>query len=318
VGSFRNRETAPFAIPERLNAVLLGASGTAAILCLWLASHAQTWLVTLLAAIAFSFVNNTVFSLLHEATHGNLHGDRRVNAWMGRLAGAFFPTSYSMQRAFHLTHHKHNRSEFEQFDYLRPGDRRFLKYAQWYSILTGVYWTFSPLFCIAYSIAPAAFHVRWLASTETSVGHQTGAAIYLGSVRDVPMRMIRLEVLSVVAFQAAVIGIADVSIAGWALCYAAFAVNWSALQYADHAWSPLDRKEGAWNLRVNPLTRMLFLNYHDHLAHHQHPNTPWLHLPRLVDRSAPRPSFLAVYLRMWRGPRPIAEAVSASVVTTGG
>ena len=32
-------------------------------------------------------------------------------------------------------------------------------------------------------------------------------------------------------------------------------MNWSALQYADHAWSPLDVRDGAWDLRINPLVR---------------------------------------------------------------
>ena len=62
--------------------------------------------------------------------------------------------------------------------------------------------------------------------------------------------------------------------------------------------------DGAWNLRVNRVVQYLFLNYHHHRAHHQHPNVPWLHLPKYVDFSQERPSFLRVYLRMRRGPRP--------------
>ena len=68
-----------------------------------------------------------------------------------------------------------------------------------------------------------------------------------------------------------------------AVCYAAFAINWSSLQYTDHAFSKLDVRDGAWNLRVNPSTRLLFLNYHHHLAHHRHPQVPWIHLGRFVD-----------------------------------
>ena len=51
------------------------------------------------------------------------------------------------------------------------------------------------------------------------------------------------------------------------------------------------------------LSRLLFLNYHHHLAHHRHPNTPWLYLGEFVDRSEPQPSFLRIWLSMWRGPR---------------
>jgi fatty acid desaturase len=136
------------------------------------------------------------------------------------------------------------------------------------------------------------------------VARQTGADAYLGSLDDAPAATIRLEtVMSALVQGAMVIGL-DLTLLGWGCCYAAFAVNWSALQYADHAWSPLDVREGAWNLRVNPLVRLVFLNYHHHLAHHRHPKVPWIHLPQLVDPAAPRPRFIHVWLQMWRGPRP--------------
>jgi fatty acid desaturase len=57
-------------------------------------------------------------------------------------------------------------------------------------------------------------------------------------------------------------------------------------------------------LRVPKWLQALFLNYHLHLAHHRHPAVPWLHLPRYVDGSRPRPRFLAQYARMWLGPQP--------------
>jgi len=107
--------------------------------------------------------------------------------------------------------------------------------------------------------------------------------------------------------QVAAFTLLDLSLWGWLACYAAFGLHWSSLQYADHAFSPLDRRDGAWNLRVNPITRALFLNYHYHLAHHQHPRTPWLYLGRLVDPTLLQPSFLGIWLRMWRGPEPLPK-----------
>jgi fatty acid desaturase len=119
-----------------------------------------------------------------------------------------------------------------------------------------------------------------------------------------PSGVLRLEILLSLVVQAALFLALDLSWGGWLLCYAAFAVNWSSLQYADHAWSELDVLDGAWDLRVNPVVRFLFLNYHHHRAHHRNPGVPWIHLPRYVDFSQPRPSFLGVWLSMWRGPRP--------------
>ena len=299
----RTTEAAP--IPATLNAILLAAALGGCTGCLWLASHAEALPARLLAAGAFSYVNNTVFSLLHEATHGVLHPARRLNDALGRLAAAFFPTTYSLQRAFHLTHHRDNRSPHERFDYLQPGDNRWLKSAQWYAILTGLYWAFVPVGALAFALVPGLAR-RLQASPH---GGQTGASRYLARVARVPPTLLRAEALLTLGVQAGLVWALGLTASGWALCYAAFAVNWSALQYADHAWSPLDVHEGAWDLRVSAPVRWLFLNYHYHRAHHRHPRVPWLHLGRYVDEAAPRPSFLRVWAAMWRGPRPLPAAV---------
>jgi hypothetical protein len=129
----------------------------------------------------------------------------------------------------------------------------------------------------------------------------------LEGLADAPIGRVRLEILLTAGVQALAWTALDLSFSGWVACYVAFAVNWSALQYADHAWSELDVRDGAWNLRVNPTIQYIFLNYHHHRAHHQHPEVPWIHLGHYVDFSEPRPSFLRIYLSMWRGPRPMPE-----------
>lgn len=296
------------AAPGALNILLLAAGTGAGAGFLWLASHGDTVWVVILAALAFSYSNNTVFSLMHEAVHGHLHRNAAVNRIAGCIAAGFFPTSLSIHRAFHLTHHRNNRTDLEQFDYFRPDDNRFLKRAQWYAILTGLYWIFPVLFCLVFALVPKIIRARFLRDTESQAAVQTSAVAYAESLEGTSLWQIRLEVLASVTIQAALIWLLDLSVAGWAICYAFFAVNWSSLQYADHAWSPLDPKDGAWNLKVNPLIRALFLNYHFHLAHHRYPWVPWIHLPQFVDPGTPQPSFLRIYLRMWRGPRPIEES----------
>lgn len=287
-------------IPGTLNLALTIAAASACCGALWLASHGSPWQAAL-AALAFSFVNNTMFSLLHESVHGIAHANGSVNESLGRFAAAFFPTSLSLQRVFHLAHHARNRTADEQFDYIRPSDRPLLKRAQWYAILTGLYWTFVPLGGLAYLLWPSLF----TRVSRRADAAQTGASSMFAYLHEAPRTVIRLELLFTIAMQAALFVLLDLSVAGWLLCYALFAVNWSSLQYTDHAFSKLDVRDGAWNLRVNPLTRALFLNYHHHLAHHRHPHVPWLHLGAYVDPSEERPSFWAIYARMWRGPRPL-------------
>ena len=300
-----------FAIPGRLNVALLCVLVAANAALLWGASHLAL-AAALACALAFSYTANTTFSLLHEAVHGIAHPDRRANLWIGRVAAAFFPTSFHIQRAYHLTHHRHNRSEFERFDYIQPGESAWLKRAQWYAILTGLYWAVSVLGLAAYLVAPWLLRRRALRSAGAASACQTAARIYLAALDEVPRRVAVAEILAAFALQAALYLALDLSPAGWALCYAAFAVQWSSLQYADHAFSPLDRRDGAWDLRVNRCVRALFLNYHLHRAHHRFPNVPWLHLPAVAGRDPGQPSYLRVWLRMWRGPRRLPGPAGAA------
>jgi fatty acid desaturase len=294
---------AAHAIPARLNLLLLSSAALVSAGLLFAASHSDSWAVMLGAALAFSFTANTLFSLLHESVHGILHPDAAINRWGGRFAAAFFPTSLTLQRGFHLTHHRNNRSPIERFDYIERGDIAWLKRLQWYGILTGMYWVVTQIGLIIYLVAPVLLRLPVLRRAGGRTAEQTSSRAYLAVFDNTDTRVVRLELLASFAFQALLIVALDLSLIGWVLCYGAFAIHWSALQYADHAYSPLDAHDGAWNLRVNPVSRAFFLNYHYHLAHHRHPTTSWLHLKALVDPAEPQPSFFGVWLSMWRGPR---------------
>jgi fatty acid desaturase len=295
-------------IPVPLNLVLLVAAGAASMGLLALASHADALWLKLTAALLFSFTANTLFSLLHESVHGMLLPDARWNICAGRVTAAFFPTSLTLQRGFHLTHHRNNRSPQERFDYIEPGDIAWAKRLHWYGILTGLYWVVTQMGLLLYLIAPVLLRIPILRRASSRLASQSSSRAYLAVFDHVNGWVVRGELLASFVFQALLFVALDLNLLGWALCYAAFAVHWSALQYADHAFSPLDPHDGAWNLRANPVSRLLFLNYHLHLAHHRHPNTPWLYLEQHVDPSEPQPSFLAVWLSMWRGPRRLPPA----------
>jgi fatty acid desaturase len=288
--------------PGGLNMALAFTAYAGAAGCLWLAS--QGGLATVAGAIGFSFVGNTIFSLLHESVHGIFHRRRRVNDAFGCLSAAFFPTGYTFQRVCHLGHHRRNRTDAEMFDYFTPGQSRFLKAYRLYSLLTGFYWLSIPTGCLLYLVGKDALTSRWF---RRRVVAPTGLEPMLADLRDAPAGRIRLEIAFSLAFQAGLAFALQLTLAGWAACYAAFALNWCALQYTDHAWTVRDIRNGASNLRVNRVVQYLFLNYHHHLAHHQHPHVPWLYLPELVDFSAERPGFLRTYLSLWRGPRLTTE-----------
>jgi len=277
--------------------------------CLWLASHATSPLVFLLAAAGFGLSNNTMFSLMHEAVHGMFHRNRTVNEIAGNLAAAFFPTVFLIQRLSHLTHHKNNRSTVERFDYYAPEDYHFLKVAQWYSILTGLYWLFIPVFATVYAVLGNLVPWRRLIATEGILGRQTSAKPYFDALQLIPMWKIRAGLLLTIAVQLLLFWALDLTFWRWAACYAAFGLMWSSLQYADHAYSALDVLEGAWNLRVNRFVRLIYLNYHFHQCHHRDPTIIWRSLPHAARPDDPTFAFSDMLYFMWSGPRLVPGAI---------
>ncbi|MCB1044673.1 MAG: fatty acid desaturase [Acidobacteria bacterium] len=291
-------------IPRRLN-LFLGA--LVLLLCafwIWLTAQVSGWWI-LLPATAFGLTNNTLFSMLHESVHGNFHPQRSRNDAWGRLFAAFFPTGFAMQRVFHLGHHARNRTEVEQFDYIRPGEKAWLKRAQWYCILTGFYWVFVALGAVLIAIWPGLTRLPMF--TQTLSGKQTSAQAMFSGLDRISLWTLRADLIIALSVQTTLLWLTGFNYVAWMACYACFAVFWSSLQYADHAFSPLDVRNGAWNLRIQPLIRWMYLNYHYHRVHHQQPDLSWIHLPKFVGDQTKDPSFLSIYLSMWRGPRPFPE-----------
>lgn len=269
--------------------------------CLWLASHSASWWVIALAAIAFSFTNNTLFSLHHEAVHGHFHESPHVNEWAGRFLAATFPTIFSIQRVSHLGHHRRNRSDEELYDSYLPHQSWALKTYWLYCLLTGFYWAIIPVAALVYVIWPWNFRATWF---------QKGPATWWGFrpfVQDIarqPIGPVWREGLLTLAVQLALFFGLGLTVTGGLACYWAFGINWSSVQYTDHADTPRHVTEGAWNLRFTKLSQALFLNYNFHLVHHRDPSIPWQQLPRHVRVGDANPSFWPIYARLWLGAKP--------------
>ena len=283
-------------MPERLNWAILVASAAATAICLWLASHAPLG-IALLAAIAFAFVNNAPFSLMHEAVHGVGATAPGRNYVLGLLAGCMFPTSFSMQRTAHLGHHARNRTDLEMYDYYRPGESRAVRNLWLYAgNLLGLYWFCIPLSNAIYFLAPGLYRSRFFVGR---LAPAMGFGPYVNDLAKLAPGRVWLEIGAAFGYQAAIWWVLDLKWQAWLLCHWLFAMHWSALQYVDHAWSARDVLNGAWDLKVFAPVRWLALNYHYHLAHHRHPSACWTALPALAEREG-QPSFLQVYWSLWR------------------
>lgn len=300
-------------IPDALNLSLAFISTIIMLGALWAVSHSDSIFVRALAVLVFAFINNTLFSLLHEAVHGIFHNNLALNEWARRILAGFFPTGFTLQRIAHLGHHRRNRTDAEMFDYYKPGDNLFFKYIQWYGILTGLYWLLPPAASLLFLITPVWLLKRIMSYSETSdISYQLSADGMLSGYKNAPFARIKGEIFLSVLMQAAIFYLLDLSFFGWLACYVAFGFNWSSLQYTDHAFSERDVYDGAWNLRVNKIIQYIFLNYHHHRVHHQNPSISWVHLEKYIKEDEFRPLFLEIYLKMWRGPRPVPESIEAA------
>jgi len=301
-------------IPSALNLMIALFAYTFSLFCLAGASgrglYYESPIFTFLFAAGFSLSGNTIYSLLHESVHRIFSRNLWVNNAFGILSAAFFPTGFTFHKISHLGHHRRNRTDLELFDYYTDPKDRFLKSYQLYSLLTGFYWLSIPVGCILYLFMGPLFRSQlFLDKAVKPMGLKPMADAIIESKK----KFLAAEILFTIFFQVGIFYLFNLSIEGVFACYAAFALLWSSLQYTDHAWSVRDVKNGAWNLKVNPVMRYIFLNYHFHLAHHQHPGISWINLPQYADPGETRPSHLGIYLSLWKGPRFTEEAPPADL-----
>ena len=168
-------------IPANLNLALVATWASAAIGLLFLASSGG-WSLAIAAAVAFSFVMQLGFSLVHEAEHDKLHPDRRVNDACGWLLAAMFPGSYAFMRGAHLLHHRRNRADAELVDYVRPSESATVKAVQYYALVCGLVWVGVPLISLAIALLPRGV-VRLRPTTSSSAAEYLNALLALSPWR---------------------------------------------------------------------------------------------------------------------------------------
>lgn len=291
-----------YKVPTGLNIFIQIIASTVVMGSLYLVSHQSSWILKFIFAIPFILANHTLFSLLHESTHRCYSKNTLINDIGGNFAAFFFPTAMVFQRICHLGHHLRNRTDCEMFDMYYPEDNKLLKFTQYYCILTGFYWISIPFGCFMYMIAPASYNIFvWMNKKSKS----TDAAMMIPFINHPQKTRMRLEMLATFTFQFLMFKFLDLNFISYFFAYWFFGVVWGGLQYADHAWTERDIRNGAWNLKVWAPIQAIYLNYHLHKVHHQHPQLPWTALPQYENKNDPKPSFLKIYIEMWKGPRPV-------------
>jgi len=293
-----------YPIPQRLNlGVLLFLLIAWDALLAWCRTAHGPWQLAGLAA-AFALVGNMIYIVMHEAEHGLLLKNRRLNDGAGVFLAALFPGAFHLMRQGHLGHHQRNRSDDEAFDVYFPEDNdRPWKTLMFYGILLGWFYAITVFFNLILFLCPQV--IRW---RKAKVDRATAAL--LESLNHRYLRLIRLEILFAILLHAGLIFFLKLPALNYLLMYAAFGWAWSAVQYVHHYEAERDVLNGAHNLKIwRPIDWLLF-NHNWHQVHHRHPTVSWLFLEKVGQREAPQQqSFFKAFVRMWRGPQPSQDHV---------
>ena len=290
-------------IPTRLNAVIMVSQLAAIAFCFIAVSRVQTGWGLALLTFAFGVLMNSVYSIIHEAEHAMLFPSRQWNDFFGAFMALFFPAPFHLIRQGHLGHHLRNRSDDEAFDLYFEGDHRLWRCLVLYGIVTGCYWIVVVLGNLVFLFFPFAVNKRYWEFDRPS-------AAFMESLNPRYRRLIQLECAAVIVLHTLVVWLLAIPIWKYAVMYFGFGFLWSAMQYVHHYGTERHVTRGARNLWIaEPLDR-LWLNHNWHLAHHEHPTVPWIHLPTIGRTENPKRGFLPwAYLKMWRGPKRAAEHV---------
>src|SRR5437016_13984625 len=141
-------------VPERLNATIAASELVMIGVCFHTVARVQTAWAVLVLALVFGALMNSVYSIIHEAEHGMLFRNRRLNDVVGSFMALFFPAPFHLIRQGHLGHHLRNRSDDEAFDFYFEEDHKIWKILVWYGILTGFYWVMVVLSNVVFLFFP--------------------------------------------------------------------------------------------------------------------------------------------------------------------
>ncbi len=274
----------------------LGISGSALWL-LYLASHGGAGQI-IIAAVAFSIILQPNYVLLHEGVHDNHQQNPLLNRLMSFINGALFPISATFYRLTHGFHHDNNRNEHECFEYYDPQQPRanqIFRHLQWYSILFGTYWIFILLTNLIAASLP------WLLKLWPFNAYLTTNKMF-NRFNTRVLQWISIETGLIILLWVLLWYLLDLKLIPSLILYAAFAFNWSTRQYIAHAFSPIDRDSGAYNLKLGKWAQLFLLNSNYHLVHHQHPELPWHLLPAYAEHP-PLVDYWRQYRQLWSAPR---------------
>lgn len=293
-----------YPIPSRLNLALCGGTLVVLVSLLGLAGRVGGGWPLVALAMAYGIAMNTGYALIHEAEHGILHPDPRINDGCGVVLALFFPAPFHLLRQGHLGHHLRNRSDDEAFDFYVPGESALWRWLQLYGTLLGLFWVAIVLGNLIAAVSPGLLR-------RPATPFDRSADALRQSLNPRYDGHIRLEAWALLMLHGVLMHLFQVPPSHYGVVLFGFGFSWSAMQYVHHFGTVRDVAYGARNLKTFGWLDRVWLNHNWHLNHHLCPTVPWIHLPNLFRDPGfqAREGLLRAYLRMWRGPRFSAERI---------
>ncbi len=287
----------PHAIPVVTNMLAIAVCSCLYFAVLYAASQTESVLVMIAYGLFFAVTMIPIYSLIHEAEHNLLHPNQRWNDFLGRWLCSMWVVSFTFLKHCHLRHHVKNRTDSELWDLYLVHQIKWRRFANLYGMMIGVGYLLIWLSVIVFVVAPSLVYAGFFQK------HAEIAGFLEGSDQQHKLTAIRWESCLVIIFQVTIILLLQIKFLPWLIAFLIHGFVWSSQNYVNHAFSPRDVINGAHNLKMPVWLKPVYLNFNLHLAHHQNPRSPWIHLPRFVRSERNRIGFFRNYLRLWGGPR---------------
>nr|WP_315248134.1 fatty acid desaturase [uncultured Flavobacterium sp.] len=287
-----------YPIPNKINIVLSILFVSAIHYLLFIGGKNEVLdLKFLIICLLFGLFLIPVYSIIHEAEHNIALNDKKMNYYLGVMLSIVFGSSFTFIQKAHLNHHKNNRTDYELIDLYYDHRKRWFKKISFFMINIGFKWISILIATFVFALLPRVI-INLLIQNKNDIselvnGTNSNSQRYI---------KIRIESVITICYHVGIIIFLNLNIVPYLLMYLFHAFIWSSQNYVSHAFSHRSVVHGAHNHKMNPLFRLFYLNFNLHLAHHENPSVPWLHLNKFV-KPHNNISYFRAYMRLWKGPK---------------
>jgi fatty acid desaturase len=263
-------------------------------------------IAAIIVAVLLSLATPFVRALLHEAIHGRLSRNTKVNTRLGRLLAISSGIAFDAIRLGHMAHHRFPRHALDRADVIEPGNNRLLATVKFYCGLLGWIYVREILSSMVMLLPRRA--IIWVAEHVMSPEEVGNVALLSALQRGLTRRLRRIRIDSVLIILVYA-GAFYLYGSWWPVLLMAIALRGLVVSLQDnvaHYDTPADIGAPAHNSRTVRWARLFMLNSNFHGVHHERPDVPWNRLPGAFVRDDGNYAggYFAMMLKQFNGPQP--------------